>query len=250
MNLKKNKPFVLRNKELDESVRLYNKRLTLFTVLFSFAVPLLVNGFLSYTYSYYIENNASLVFLDALLYYFIKLATAAAQYVCYAVLITTLYTSNIRFGIKQLTLNCIGIFFTCILVTYTVSCMLPGGPAFYDLSDIESAESFFYGLFTAVLLCVKNIALFLICSRKKFTQLGYCIFFFSVSFAIDIVINGVNTFFEVLIGGAPENLEHYLILAEPFLESVFENIFGLFVAVFTVKLFEKHRQKLLAKFAN
>ncbi len=243
MNFKKNKPFVLNNKALEEKTSAYRKRLTVLLSVFAFIVPFIINGFLSYTYSYYIENNAAFAFLDAFLYYFIIIVSSCARYLCYAILIVSIYLFGTHSASSHLLLYSGGIFFTCIIVTYIVSCLL-GGYMPYDFSDFGSAEAFFYALFTAVLICVKNTVLFFICKKKNFSMSTYCIYFFAVSFVLDIVINTLNTVLEIMTGGLPEITEHYVILAQPYLESVFENIIGLFVMIWFVKFLDKKYKKI------
>ncbi len=246
MNFKKNKPFVLKNKELDEKTYRYQKRLTILMTVFSLFIPIIINGFISYTYSYYIENNADYYFLDIFLYYFMGLTSTASHYICYALLIISLYLFGTRFTVKPLLTYCGGVFFTCIIVTYTVSCLL-GGYVLFDFSDFESAEAFFYALFTAMLLCIKTAVIVLICKKRKQSLAKQCTFFFSVSFAIDIVLNVINTVFDIMGGGTPETAAHYIYLAQPYLESIFENIFGLFIMIYTVKLLHKKHDQIQEK---
>ncbi len=242
MNLKKNKPFVLNNGEAGRITAKYSQRLIILTVLFSFAVPLIINGFLSYTYSYYVENNTALAVLDIFLYYFIGITSAAAQYFCYAVLVVSLYRFGIKPSIRLLLLQCSGVVFTCLIVNYIVSCLL-GGYVLYDFSDFNSAEAFFYALFSAVLICVKNVITVVACRKMRFTLSKYCIYFFSISFAVDIAVNILNTALDILFGGAPEIAEHFIYLAQPYLESVFKNILGLFVMIYTARLLDSSYKK-------
>ncbi len=247
MNLKKNKPFVLRNGEIDRKNAEYSRKLMILMAIFSFVIPFLINGFLSYTYSYFVENNTALAALDVFLYYFIGITSAAAQYFCYAVLVIALYHFGAKASIKPLILNCMGIIFTCIVVNYTVSCLL-GGYVLFDFSDFDSAEAFFYALFSAVLICVKNTVTVVACRKKSLDLSKYCIYFFAISFALDITVNIINTVLEIVFGGAPEIAEHYLYLAQPYLESVFENIIGVFVMIYTAKLLDKSYKKISEKY--
>ncbi len=225
MNFKKNKPFVLHNTQNEKILVKYRRKLINIMLVCSFLLPFIFNGFLNYTHLYYVKSNVGLVALDIFLEYFIKVGVAAAQYLCFAILATSLC----RFGFKKsrtvVVLHFTSIFTTYMIISYCVAC-LEAGYVLYDFSDTDSAFTFFYSLFSAVLIALRDIILILFCVRKAklvssdanvpaakpegfwhgvfdktspYRKLS--VYFFSVSLTLDIVINLLRALGEIIIAG-------------------------------------------------
>lgn len=224
MNFKKNKPFVLHNTLSEQRSDKYRRFLINLMLVCAFLLPFIFNGFLNYTHLYYVKNNVKLVVLDIFLDYFIKIGVSATQYICFAILAISLC----RFGYKKsrtvVALLFTSVFTTYIIISYCVSC-LNAGYVLYDFSDTDSAFSFFYALFSAVLIALRDVILILFCIKKAksvstdanvpvkpknfwhsvfdksspFRKMS--VYFFSVSLTLDIVINLLRALGEIIIAG-------------------------------------------------
>ncbi len=280
MNFKKNKPFILCDKEEEQRLNRFHRKLINAMLICAFLLPLIFNGILNYTHLYYVKSNVALVALDVFLDYFIKLGVAVSQYACFALLAVSLYYFGFKGSHTVVALRITSIFVTYIIIGYCVSC-LEAGYVLYDFSDVNGAFVFFYALFSALVFALRDLVLIIFCTKaaKKAASAPYspnkifdssspfrrlCIHFFSMSLALDIVINLIRalgeiviagieevsssgTLVDIVVSGMPENLAQYVYLLEPFATVIFENLVGLLIMLFFCGILALYHERLVKK---
>ena len=156
MNLKKNKPFVLRSKTQEAHDRRFRGTLHLFMLLFAVGIPFLVSGVLGYIMDYN-QSDIDYYYVNLFLFYFIPLATVIAQYLSYAVMAVSLCFFSVRDSRRLIIDYICGTVLAYLIIPVVQFIMLSGQDPFYSYNGFRTV---FYAALITVYTLLLSFVLF------------------------------------------------------------------------------------------